>query len=165
MKEQKKRKFDFITGIKYLFYFIIIVAHFQMLRGTIEVLPLLLPPFANQSEATVIERYTKTNRSSNTTSRYSNHYSTSYFIETKYTVAGEEYINKDLVSEEVYDNTRVDDKVKIAHLKGFPSIGMIEKNKEHGLKNHLLLASILIGIDVLIWLIWRWIKRTRAKKK
>lgn len=165
MNKEKKSKFDFIVAIKYLFYFIFIVAHIQMLRGTAEVLPVLIPALSEQTEGTITERYSKTRRSTNTTSRYSNHYSISHYLETSFKVEETYYSNTDLVDEGTYDKVDIGDQVKINYLKGVPQVAILEINKSHGIKNHVLLSSIIIGIDIVIWLIWRWFKKRRNQKK
>lgn len=165
MAQQKRRKFDFIVAIKYLFIFIFVVAHFQMLRGTAEVIPVLIPTLSEQTDGIITEHYTKTRSSSNTISRYSNHSSISYYLETSFKVDETDYSNTDLVDEITYDQVDIGDQVKINFLNGIPQVAILEINKSHGIKNHVLLSSILIGVDLLIWLIWRWFKKRKNQRK
>lgn len=161
----KKRKIDFFTVLKYFFYFIFIAVHVQMLRGTLEVVPALIPVLSEQTDAILTQRYTRTRRSSNSTSRYSNHSTTSYYLEATFNKGSSEYTNTDLVEETLYDSLDIGDQVKINYLKGIPQIAILEANKDHGVNNHVLLTSILLGVDLLIWLVWRWFKKWRQKHK
>lgn len=162
---QTKSKFSFFTVLKYFFYFIFIVIHVQFIRGTLEVIPAHVSFLSEQTEGTITGKHTKISRSSNSTSRYSNHYTTSYYVDFVFEVTGSNYENTDLVDEQLYDRLNRDAHVTVNYFKGFPQVAILEVNKDHGTKNHLLLTSILIGVDILIFLIWRWIKRKRAKRK
>lgn len=162
---QTKSKFSFFTVLKYFFYFILIVIHIQFIRGTLEVIPAHVSFLSNQAEGKITDKHTKITRSSNSTSRYSNHYTTSYYVEVSFKTSGSKYNNTDLVEEQLYDSLEQGSQVTVNYLKGFPQVAILEVNKEHGTKNHLVLTAILIGVDILIWLIWRWIKKYRAKLK
>lgn len=162
---QTKSKFSFFTVLKYFFYFILIVIHVQFIRGTLEVIPAHVSFLSEQTDGTITGKHTKITRSNNSTSRYSNHYTTSYYVEVSFETNGSQYDNTDLVEEQLYDSLEQGTQVTVNYLKGFPQVAILEVNKEHGTKNHLLLTAILIGVDVLIFLIWRWIKRYRAKLK
>ncbi len=162
---KSKTKFSFFTILKYFFYFILIVIHFNLIRGTLEIIPALFPSLSEQVTGTISGKNTKTSRSSGPQSKQSNHSTISYYVDVKFNIKNEEYNNTDLVEERVYDNLKDGQQVAINYLKGFPQVAIMEVNKSYGIKNHLLLTLILIGVDIIVFLIWRWIRRYRASLK
>lgn len=160
-----KNKFSFFTILKYLFYFVFIVIHINLIRGSLEVLPAIFPSLSEQVTGTISGKHSKTSRSSSPGSKQSSHSNISYYIDVKFYVEDEEYNNTDLVEEKVFDSLEDGQEVSINYLKGFPEVAITEVNKDYGIKNFLILASILIGVDVLIFFIWRWIRRYRASLK
>lgn len=160
-----KSKFSFFTFLKYFFYFILIVIHFNLIRGSLEVVPAVFPSLSEQVIGTISGKHSKTSSSTTPLSKQSSHSSISYYIDVKFYVEDEEYNNTDLVEEKVFDSLEDGQEVAINYLKGFPKVAITEVNKGYGIKNHLILTSILIAVDVLIFFIWRWIRRYRASLK
>lgn len=90
-----------------------------MLRGTAEVIPVLIPSLSEQVNASIVQKYSRTRRSSNSTSRYSNHTSISYYLEASFYVNELKYNNTDLVSEGIYNQVKIGHQIKIHYLKVF----------------------------------------------
>ena len=150
-----KPALNFFSVLKYFGYFVVIAVHVQMLRGTTEVLPLLIPALAEEIPGQVSEKYQRSRRSQggNSASRIS------YYVVSQCTHQGNQYHNEDLVSEDLYDQVSPGQAVTVATLRGFPQVGMMQANRHYGLRNTGLLVSILVGVDLLLLLIIRRFRR------
>ena len=150
-----KPALNFFSVLKYFGYFVVIAVHVQMLRGTTEVLPLLIPALAEEIPGQVSEKYQRSRRSQggNSASRIS------YYVVSQYTHQGHQYHNEDLVSEDLYDQVSPGQAVTVATLRGFPQVGMMQANRHYGLRNTGLLVSILVAVDLLLLLIIRRFRR------
>lgn len=156
-------KINFLKVLKWFFIFIFIAIHVQFFRGLIEILPALSDSFGEKIRTEVINKQIESRRSNSNVRGSNSSHKLSYYVTVEYQKNNKKYTNTDLVSEALYDELTIKDSVTFIHLKGLPNIGLIQSNVTFLQKNFLLLAAILVGVDLLVFIIIRWIKRRSRK--
>jgi hypothetical protein len=163
---KQSSKFNFFSIVKWFFIAIFIFIHIQFLRGLAEALPAMIPSLSHKIEAVISDKYHKhTRRSTYTKGTNSSSYTSSSYLEVQFTIEEKSYTNKDLVDDIIYDAVEKGDSLEFSSLKGFPSIGHISQNANFITNNFIFLSSVLFGVDLIIFIIFKYIKRWRRKMK
>lgn len=157
----KKKSNPAVRWIHYLVLFLIIVGNINLLKGSLEVIPALFPPIANEIDATIERGYTKKRSSKDSGKNVVAHY-----IEARYEYNGKAFTNHDWTTKEGYLELTAGTPVTMVVLKGFPGIGLIKENEHNVVRNNKIGIYIILTVDLLyiVFMILLW-RRKRKRKK
>jgi len=157
----KKKSNPAVRWIHYVVLFLIIVGNINLLKGSLEVIPSLFPPIANEIDGKIERGYIKSRSTKDSEKKAVAHY-----IEARYEYNGKAFTNHDWTTKEGYLELTAGTPVKMLVLKGFPGIGLIKENEQNVVRNNKIGIYIILIVDVLYiaFMIGLW-RRKRKRKK